>query len=188
MHRKTSFLLFVLLSFTFIAANLNNCFAERQKSTVLLLINNTAHSKHDKKLNTLMLETLHKKIDVIYHEENPGKFVENFYGKEQSKLSLDEMLAKLSGSTADYLVYVELKALDKDSDFNLIYYSKEVTATLFVRLIDMKNEKELYRDEFTMTSKDTTDYFFIGSGSVSKKALNSALFKAGEIISCHLPL
>lgn len=57
------------------------------------------------------------------------------------------MLAKLSGSTADYLVYVELKALDKDSDFNLIYYSKEVTATLFVRLIDMKNEKN-----FTVTN------------------------------------
>lgn len=54
-------MLCVLLSFTFIAANLNNCFAERQKSTVLLLINNTAHSKHDKKLNTLMQETLHKK-------------------------------------------------------------------------------------------------------------------------------
>ena len=37
-------------------------------------------------------------------------------------------------------------------------------------------------------AEDSTDYFFIGSGSVAQKALDAILFRAGEAISVKLPL
>ena len=63
-----------------------------------------------------------------------------------------------------------------------------MTASLVLRIMDVKNSKELYHSKYAIESKDTTDYWFIGNGSVAKKALDSVLFRAGEAISVHLPL
>lgn len=192
MKLEKAFSIILLLLFTFLA-----CFVYaapsttsnlRHKSKVMLIINNTAHSKHDKKLNEIMDNELHKKIDVLYREESAEKFLTNFSGKDTSKLTLDEFLENVNGCQSDYVVYTELKKLDKSTNYNFIYHGKKVTATFYVRIVDVKNKKELYSTEFHLTAEDSTDYYFVGSGSVSKKALKSVLFRAGEAISTYLPL
>ncbi len=160
----------------------------RQKSQVLLIINNIANSKHDKALNQLMHEKLQAKLDVIYRQEDSTPYLKNFVGQEISVLPIDELLQKVSDSKSDYLVYAELKKIDKDTNFNLIYHGKEVNITFCIRIIDIKNKQELYSSEYSLGAKDSTDYFFVGSSSVAKKALEKVLFRAGEAISTYLPL
>lgn len=160
----------------------------RQKSQVLLIINNIANSKHDKALNQLMHEKLQAKLDVIYRQEDSTPYLKNFVGQENSVLPVDKLLQKVSDSKSDYLVYAELKKIDKDTNFNLIYHGKEVNITFCIRIIDIKNKQELYSSEYSLGAKDSTDYFFVGSSSVAKKALEKVLFRAGEAISTYLPL
>lgn len=170
---------------------IGNCYAyndAREKSKVLILINNIANTKHDKALNEIMYKELHKKIDGIYFEEDNQKYLKSIEGKDNSQLTVTEMLEKINDSDSDYLIYAELKRIDKKSDFNFVYYDKEVTATFCLRIIDIKNKKELYSSEYSMTAEDSTDYFFIGSASVAKKAIKKVMFKAGEAISVYLPL
>lgn len=161
---------------------------ERAKSTVLLVINNMARSKHDVKLNKIMDEELHKKIDGIYKEESSEQLRWHFLGRDCSNLREDQIAAKLSKSKSDYLIYAQLNGLDKKTKYNLIYHGKKVIASFYIRLYDIKRGKDLYFTEYQLAAEDTTDYFFIGSGSVSRKALHSVLFRAGEVISAHLPL
>lgn len=161
---------------------------KNQKSTVLLIINNIAKSKHDQRLNEIMQEGLQKKIDRLYYEEDAKTFLSEFAGRDNSELTVEDMLKKIIGSKADYLIYAELKPFSQQSEFNFIYHHKEVTATFLLRIIDVQKKQELYSSIYSITAKDSTDYLFIGSGSVSRKAIHSVLFRAGEAISAHLPL
>ncbi len=160
----------------------------RQKSTVMLIINNIADSKHNDALNKIMYEELHKKIDVIYKEEDSNAYVKEFLNKDNSILSAEDMCRKIGTCKSDYLIYAELKELNKTTNFNFVYHGKKIAATFYIAIVDIENRSYLYNSEYTLTAEDSTDYFFVGSGSVSKKALKKVLFRAGEAISAHLPL
>lgn len=82
----------------------------------------------------------------------------------------------------------KLQPITKETYFNFIYFDKNVETGLVLRIVDLKNGKELYNKKYVMKAKDSTDYFFIGSGSVAHKALDAILFRAGEAISVRLPL
>ena len=76
-------LLFVF-NCSYVFANTHNA-QLRTKSQVLLIINNIAHSKHDKALNQLMNEKLQEKIDVIYRQEDSTPYIKNLVGQENAK-------------------------------------------------------------------------------------------------------
>ena len=71
-------LLFVF-NCSYVFANTHNA-QLRTKSQVLLIINNIAHSKHDKALNQLMNEKLQEKIDVISRQEDSTPYIKNLDG------------------------------------------------------------------------------------------------------------
>lgn len=160
----------------------------RQKSTVMLIVNNIADSKHNDALNKIMYEELHQKIDVLYKEESADKYIGLFLNKDNSVLTAEDMYKKVNDCKSDYLIYAELKELNKKTNFNFVYHGKEIAATFYIAILDIKNCRYLYKSEYTLAAEDSTDYFFVGSGSVSKKALKKVLFRAGEAISTHLPL
>ena len=136
----------------------------RQKSSVLLVFNNIAGTRYDEKLTQIALEKL------------------------QKKASFAELTAQVDGCGADYFVYTELQPITKETHFNFIYFDKNVETGLVLRIVDLKNDKELYNKKYLIKAEDSTDYFFIGSGSVAQKALDAILFRAGEAISVKLPL
>ena len=160
----------------------------RKRSSVMLVINNIANTKYDDKLTKMMDESLHKKIDGIYNEMDSADYLTKFAGHSNENATAQDMLDLIKDSGTDYFVYAELQPFVKKSNFNLVYYDKAMTASFVLRIIDIKNCKELYNNKYSIESKDSTDYWFIGSGSVAKKALDSVLFRAGEAISVHLPL
>lgn len=130
--------------------------SRRQKSTVLLVINNIAKTKYDEKLNTIMDEALHKKIDGIYNEVEPEQYKLKFAGKSWEAAGLKEILNLVSDATAlDYLVYVELRPFEKESNYNLVYYDKKMTANLLLRIVSVSQEKELYKNSFSIEAKDS---------------------------------
>lgn len=160
----------------------------RQKSSVLLVFNNIAGTRYDEKLTQIALEKLQKKIEGIYLEIDAESYGENFKEKSFEKASFAELTAQVDGCGADYFVYTELQPITKETHFNFIYFDKNVETGLVLRIVDLKNDKELYNKKYLMKAEDSTDYFFIGSGSVAQKALDAILFRAGEAISVKLPL
>lgn len=160
----------------------------RQKSSVLLVFNNIAGTRYDEKLTQIALEKLQKKIEGIYLEIDDEPYGENFKEKSFEKASFAELTAQVDGCGADYFVYTELQPITKETHFNFIYFDKNVETGLVLRIVDLKNDKELYNKKYVMKAEDSTDYFFIGSGSVAQKALDAILFRAGEAISVKLPL
>ena len=148
----------------------------RQKSSVLLVFNNIAGTRYDEKLTQIALEKLQKKIEGIYLEIDAEPYGENFKEKSFEKASFAELTAQVDGCGADYFVYTELQPITKE------------TTGLVLRIVDLKNDKELYNKKYLIKAEDSTDYFFIGSGSVAQKALDAILFRAGEAISVKLPL
>ena len=160
----------------------------RQKSSVLLVFNNIAGTRYDEKLTQIALEKLQKKIEGIYLEIDAEPSGENFKEKSFEKASFAELTAQVDGCGADYFVYTELQPITKETHFNFIYFDKNVETGLVLRIVDLKNDKELYNKKYVMKAEDSTDYFFIGSGSVAQKALDAILFRAGEAISVKLPL
>lgn len=162
--------------------------AVRQKSSVVLVFNNIAATRYDDKLSAMALERLQKKLEGIYIEIDAEPYVEDFKDKSFEKAAISELMTKVEGSGADYFVYAELQPFVRSESADLIYYNKGMEAALVLRIVDLKNAKELYNKKYVMKAEDSTDYFFIGSGSVAKKALDSVLFRAGEAISINLPL
>jgi len=160
----------------------------RQRSSVILIINNIAHTNYDQKLTKIMDESLHKKIDGIYNEADGADYLAKFSGHSNENSSTKDMLDIVRDSSVDYFIYTELQPFVKKENYNLIYYDKSMIASVVLRIMDVKNGKELYHNKYSIESTDTTDYWFIGNGSVAKKALDSALFRTGEAISVHLPL
>ena len=160
----------------------------RQKSSVLLVFNNIAGTRYDEKLTQIALEKLQKKIEGIYLEIDAESYGENFKEKSFEKASFAELTAQVDGCGADYFVYTELQPITKETHFNFIYFDKNVETGLVLRIVDLKNDKELYNKKYLIKAEDSTDYFFIGSGSVAQKALDAILFRAGEAISVKLPL
>lgn len=160
----------------------------RQKSSVLLVFNNIAGTRYDEKLTQIALEKLQKKIEGIYLEIDAEPYGENFKEKSFEEASFAELTAQVDGCGADYFVYTELQPITKETHFNFIYFDKNVETGLVLRIVDLKNDKELYNKKYLIKAEDSTDYFFIGSGSVAQKALDAILFRAGEAISVKLPL
>lgn len=116
----------------------------RQKSSVLLVFNNIAGTRYDEKLTQIALEKLQKKIEGIYLEVDSEPYGKNFKEKSFEKASFAELTAQVDGCGADYFVYTELQPITKETYFNFIYFDKNVETGLVLRIVDLKNGKELY--------------------------------------------
>ena len=120
----------------------------RQKSSVLLVFNNIAGTRYDEKLTQIALEKLQKKIEGIYLEIDAEPYGENFKEKSFEKASFAELTAQVDGCGADYFVYTELQPITKETHFNFIYFDKNVETGLVLRIVDLKNDKELYNKKY----------------------------------------
>ena len=162
----------------------------RQKSSVLLVFNNIAGTRYDEKLTQIALEKLQKKIEGIYLEIDAEPYGENFKEKSFEKASFAELTAQVDGCCGQIILFIPKAAAHykTQTHFNFIYFDKNVETGLVLRIVDLKNDKELYNKKYLIKAEDSTDYFFIGSGSVAQKALDAILFRAGEAISVKLPL
>ena len=141
----------------------------RQKSSVLLVFNNIAGTRYDEKLTQIALEKLQKKIEGIYLEIDAEPYGENFKEKSFEKASFAELTAQVDGCGQIILFIPSCSLLQKKHNFNFIYFDKNVETGLVLRIVDLKNDKELYNKKYLIKAEDSTDYFFIGSGSVAQK-------------------
>ncbi|MCD8359289.1 MAG: hypothetical protein LUC29_00225 [Acidaminococcaceae bacterium] len=185
---KRIFVCLLLMLLVFTVSSADAARALRQKSSVVLVFNNIAATRYDDKLTVLAVEKLRKKLDGIYIEIEAEPYLKNFQGKSFENKDFAEITEQVQGCSADYFVYAELQPFRKETHFDLVYYDKNMKAALVLRILDLKNMRELYNKKYVMKAEDSTDYFFIGSGSVAKKALEAVLFRAGEAISVKLPL
>ncbi len=162
--------------------------AQRQKSTVLLVFNNQAKKYYDEKLNEIAWEELHKRVDGLYTVADNKEVLPLFTDKSHFGTKLPQFLENTKGVRADYLVYTELMPYHWSENYNVIWHTKKMTATMGLRIVDLKKRQELCSRQYSVESRDETDAYFIGNPSMAKKSLKAVLFKVGEAISVNLPL
>lgn len=162
--------------------------AERHKSRVLVVFNNQSGKYYNDKLDSIARTELHKKVDGIYHVLDSQPYDERFRNQSHFGDSLEKILAMTAECQADYVVYTELMPYHWTEEYDFIWDTKTMKATMGLRIIDLKNGCELFKEQYSMDKKDQTDYFFIGNPSMAKKSLQAVLFTVNEAISLHLPL
>ena len=164
-------------------------FAEaRQKSAVLAVYINNSGTTYNDVLDKIVETELQKRLEGLYIELDGNLYKPQFAKIDVEAASVKQIIDVVHDSGADYLVYIELYPFNKAENYNLIYHRKSMTSNVFLWLIDIKNRQTLYKDHFSLKSKDETDAWLIGNKSVAKKALTATMFKVGEIISAKLPI
>lgn len=160
----------------------------RKKSSVLVIFNNQSGKRYNASLNEIAEKELNKKVEGLYIEIDSETFKPAFEKSTHESDDVASLSHIIKDSGSKYFVYVELLPYTGTEDYNLIYHNKQMTANAILRIIDVQNEKELFNKRYSMTAKDSTDYYFIGNPSMARKALKSLMFRVGEAISVNLPL
>lgn len=192
MKVKSSFALLILM-FAFIFGGFifseQKAFAaQRRKSAVITVYNNLSGTTYNKALDKVVQKELQRRLEGLYIELDSEPYAAKFRGKSLSDADLFDVVNAVKDSGADYLVYVELLPFDKHGTNYVAHFDKNMTASVFLWLIDVKQGKEFYKGSFSMASKDSSADWYVGNKSVALKALDGIMFKVGELISAKLPL
>lgn len=185
--RYISMVLGMLLLVTFLA-NCHLVEAARDKSSVLLVFNDQSGRGKEERLSEIAHEVLNRKINGLYEVVDSKQAEMRLAEDSHYEEYLPVLLSELEEYPATYVIYVELLPFKQVEGFNIIWHRKKMTANIGLRIIDKKNSKEIFHQEYNAVREDDTDYFFVGSSSMARKSLKGALFTVGEAISVHLPL
>lgn len=165
--------------------------AGRQKASVAVVFINNAKTTYDDELTAKVTAWLGTKVDGLYNVV-PG---EPFRSK-MAKLGLAtigeseraDLLAIFAGEDIDYAVLAELAPFIRKERFTVFIYGKDMTATMYLKMLDLRNGKYLSNGKFIVRARDSTEAGLIGNKSVALKALDSVFIEMGEVISFRLPL
>lgn len=185
---KKAYLILITTVFLLSIFNLSHAAQPREQSSVLLIFNNQSHKRYNDKLTAIAEAELNKKVHGIYKEIDPMAYKKIFTECSFETVDTATMQNLVQSSQADYFVYTELLPYTGTESFDLIYRKKSMTATMLLRIFDLKNSKELFNAKYALTYNEAIDHLFIGNPSVAKKSLQMVLFKIGEAISVNLPL
>jgi hypothetical protein len=179
----------VLTVFSFCLILTNTAFAaERQKHAVLTVYKNNSGTTYNNELDKIVHAELQKRLEGLYIELDGDPYKHLFKKKNMEDVADFDVIDAIKDAGTDYFIYLELYPFQQNENYNLIYYRKSMVATVLLRIMDINNKKTIYQGRFSLKSKDESDAWFIGNKSVAKKALTSAMYKVGEIISAKLPL
>ncbi len=178
----------ILLVICCIFSGFSNVEAARQKSAVLLVFNDQSGRDNGERLVDIAHEELGKKINGIYNVIDNRRYEEKYSATTHFDDSLKDIELEAMNSAADYFVYVELMPFRQAEGFNVIWHRKKMVACIGLRIIDLKNDYEIFKDVYSVEKTDDTDFFFVGSSSMARKSLKGALYITGEAISVNLPL
>lgn len=162
--------------------------AAKAKSRVLVVFNNQSGRDQEERLDEITRQYLHRKVDGLYQVLDEKLYAKPFVRESNYDKDITQFLMEAGEIPGDYLVYVELLPFKQAEGFNVIWHRKKMTATMGLRIVDLRTGQELFKDKYTGVREDETDYFFVGSQSMARKSLKGVLFTVGEAISVHLPL
>lgn len=164
---------------------------ERQKASVAVVFVNNARTTYDDEVTAKVDKWLGSKVDGLY-KVIPG---EPFVSKLQkaglatiSESERDDLLGVFTDEDIDYAILAELQPFIRKERFTVFSYGKDMTATMFLKILDLRNGKYLYNGKFIVRARDSTEAGLIGNKSVAFQALDSVFIQMGEVISVRLPL
>ncbi len=189
MLKKIFNFLAVVLTVIFLLP-LASCNAQqlRHKSSVLTVYVNNSGTTYNKELDKIVNAELKKRLEGLYIELDNEAYTDVFREHPVIEAEKYEIIPLADKSGADYFIYIELLPFIEKSDYNFVYHNKAMTSSVFVWIIDLKTNREIIREVFSLKEKDSTDAWFIGDKSVAIKSLKSTMFKVGEHVSAKLPL
>lgn len=188
MKAKFWFIPFLLLITILIPCKNTSIASARKKSAVISIYNNLSDSTYDKDLDKVVQKELQKRLEGLYIELDNQPYASLIKKESLSNKDLSDVLTLLQGPQANYFVYLELLPFKKHGINYVAHFDKNMTASVFLWLVDLNQSKTIYRDHFSLVGKDSSPDWYIGNKSVALKALDGIMFKAGEIISAKLPL
>ncbi len=165
--------------------------AERQKASVAVVFINNARTTYDDELNAKINAWFGTKVDGIYKVVAGEPFKTKMEKLGLATISESEkadLLTVFEGEDIDYAVLAELQPFIRKQRLTFFIYGKDMTATMYLKILDLRNGKYLYNGKFIVRARDSTEAGLIGNKSVAFKALDSVFIEMGEVISFRLPL
>ena len=160
----------------------------RQKSSVLVVFNDQSGRDSGERLRKIAHDSLYRKVDGLYNVVESKPYEEKLNTTSHMEDTIAILHESVKDSNADYFVYVELMPFQQAEGYDLIWHSKKMTANLGLKILNLKDGKELFQETYSVEKEDDTDFWIVGSPSMARKSLKGALFTVGEAISVHLPL
>lgn len=165
--------------------------AGRQKASAAVVFLNNAKTTYDDELTAKVNTWLGTKVDGLYNVVPGDPFKSKMAKLGLATISEGEradLLEVFAGEDIDYAVVAELAPFIRKERFTVFIYGKDMTATMFLKMLDLRNGKYLYNGKFIVRARDSTEAGLIGNKSVAFKALDSVFIEMGEVISFRLPL
>lgn len=181
----------LLLAFQGLIAPGTGQAAERQKATIILAFVNNAKTTYDDEISARVIAALNKKVDGIYNVNSSQAYLERLNKLGIADISTAErqsLVDAVEPADVDYLVLAELEPFVRKEKITVFTYGKDMTATLLLKIIDVKNNKSIYNGKFIEKASDSTTDGLIGNKSVAMMAIDRVVYQAGEVISFRLPL
>lgn len=190
MHKIKYLLVCVLLiSGLFLVPTCNAQGDARAKSSVLYYFNNNARTAFDESINDIANEFLYKKFAGLYTRVDSAPYANLFVNRSLLKYDAYDMAELVAPAGAKYFVYLELGLYQEDSRLHLTYLDKPKYAKLLLRIIDVEQKRELLHNFIpAYTDEESRQAWEQGDKGVALEELRTALFRAVEDISTHLPL
>lgn len=164
---------------------------ERPKASVSVLFINNAKTTYDDELTKKITDFLSQKVDGIYLVKSGQPFLQELNQRgihdlvQVEKLDIAELFRQ---DPVDYVICADLQPFIRKEKITVFTYGKDMTATFYLKIVDIPNNKYLYNGKFIIKASDSTTDWLIGNKSVAHMAIDKILIEIGEVISFRLPL
>lgn len=159
-------------------------------SVAVIYVNN-AQTTYDNRIDKFALENLHLAIpSSTYNYLEGSKYRENLSAAGIDDISTAErsdIIDALYGEDVDYLVYLEFMPITGREKRSVFSKGKIMNVVAPFKIIDVKNNRNLYNGRLNEQGKTTVMFGNIGNKSVGLEGVKLVNAKVAEIIAARLP-
>ncbi|MCE5284534.1 MAG: hypothetical protein LLG02_01610 [Pelosinus sp.] len=167
-----------------------NQISSKQAIVALLFVNN-AKTTYDNELTEKIMGNFAAQMKDKYQVVAGEPYLERL--KKQGIVDIAtaervDIIDAFKGENVDYVIYCELQPFVRKEKFTVFTQGIDMTATIPLKIISLKENKYLYNGKFVEFATDSTWVGMVGNKSVSLKALDKTFEKMNAVIAASLPL
>lgn len=151
----------------------------------ILYINN-AKTTYDSAIDDCVLDNIKEKLSKKFTVVQSDAAIKTLADMGMTDLSMAErrdIIDALYGDGYDYIICLSVEPFQRKEKFSFFTQGIEMTATVPVKIIDVKSDKYIYNGKFVELKADSTAFGTVGNKSVAIgaiKKVNKSLNKVLE--------
>jgi hypothetical protein len=192
----------MLLSLVFMVIVLVQPAKAVERSTVVNIFINRTDSDYNGDVEKKVDELFQRKTNGIYQVIPQDHFkaaIKELLAGKKGQITNDELFSFFGvDDGVKYVIYLEMAPFVADGYYNVLKMETCSTAIMTLKILDISKHAILFDSAIQSSSREHTatwslestigSAFSVNNQVVAMRALDTALFKAGEAISQYLPL